>query len=619
MRLPLNAIEPERLRTILFNQVDLNIPQNWLDIVTIFRQAERYREAREVLQKAIARHPELEDLRPQLRELDEANADLMFREVEYRYDAGQFQLAKALLDGFDRRNVSTQTNVRIDRRLSAYREDVEAIELLKGRLDKLLQTTSDIRMQSAAKRIIDEIKSQVTLTTITRFADLQQLEDNDERALATAISNWLLGSGNSVNSLPVATSLVEARDLITEYLSTADATRREEIITKLQSIEAGTTDYIAKIAKQMRPPLSLDEATANPEVPGRYEVRVAVAALNGMENQYVIQLPPEYDPNRKYPCIFAIPGELADASREVEWWSGSYNKEFQRCMGEASRHGYVVVSPRWLQPKQLEYNYTENEHALILACLRDALRRTSIDTDRVFLAGHHLGGDAAWDIGLAHPDLWAGLIVIGGDCDKYPRIYYDNALSIATYFVVGELDGAPNPLSRNGKYLDKYMTTSKYDCMVVMYRGRGRDHFQEELSRIITWANLPAHRRNFAPNEFEVVAARPGDNFFWFLEARSYKPEVLIHPFLFEPRALTKFGATLRKPNVNAIRVDPIPAAGYTLWIGPEHVLDINQKILVETRGPTKQIEPVLDPKVILEDLRQRADRQHPFWIRADF
>ena len=44
--------------------------------------------------------------------------------------------------------------------------------------------------------------------------------------------------------------------------------------------------------------------------------------------------------------------------------------------------------------------------------LRDAMRRFSIDSDRVFLSGHSIGGDAAWDIGLAHPDLWAGVIPI---------------------------------------------------------------------------------------------------------------------------------------------------------------------------------------------------------------
>ena len=39
----------------------------------------------------------------------------------------------------------------------------------------------------------------------------------------------------------------------------------------------------------------------------------------------------------------------------------------------------------------------------------DAMRRCSIDSDRVFIAGHGEGVTVAWDIALAHPDLWGGL------------------------------------------------------------------------------------------------------------------------------------------------------------------------------------------------------------------
>ncbi len=620
MRLALNAVEPEKLRTILFNQVDLNVPQNWLDMVTVFKQAERFREARELLQLAIAKHPELENLRPQLRDFDESNAELMFREVNYRLEAGQYELARRLLQGFDRRFIAAQTSVKIDRRLAEIKADTDAIQKLKQRSETLLRTTQDAKVLSLARSLVDEIKSMVTPSTLLRFADLQQLDRDDERALSVLLSGWLLGSGNTVNTLPMAASLIEARSLVQQYLSSSSPAERDQILAKLRSIEGGTTPYIAKLAALMRPPLELDPSMQMPDIPGRYSVEVTVTAIpDSPKTSYVIQLPPEYDPNRKYPCVFAIPGQFSTPNQEVDWWAGGYNEQFQRCMGEASRHGYVVVSPQWLRPKQEKYEYTENEHALILTCFRDALRRASIDTDRVFLSGHHLGGDAAWDIGLAHPDLWAGLVVISGDCSKYPELYYENARNLPMYFVVGELDGAPHSLARNGKYLDDFMSTAQYDCMVTMYKGRGNDHFQDEIKRILQWMNLSGHRRNFAPNEIDVVAARPGDNFFWYLEVRGIKPSVLIHPFLFEKRKLPKLQANLRKPAANAIRVNSLPADGYTVWIGPEHVQDINQRILLESSKPTKAIEPELDIQVILEDLRTRGDRQHPFWLKVDF
>ena len=53
-----------------------------------------------------------------------------------------------------------------------------------------------------------------------------------------------------------------------------------------------------------------------------------------------------------------------------------------------------------------------------------------------------MGGDAAWDIGLAHPDLWAGVIP---DRGRRPTStcshYWQNAKYVPLYFVGGELDG----------------------------------------------------------------------------------------------------------------------------------------------------------------------------------
>ncbi len=81
---------------------------------------------------------------------------------------------------------------------------------------------------------------------------------------------------------------------------------------------------------------------------------------------------------------------------------GSVSSEWKMCMGEASRHGYIVITPHWAKPQQPLYQYTEDEHARVLQSLRDAMRRTSIDVDRVYLCGHHMGGDAVWDMALAH-------------------------------------------------------------------------------------------------------------------------------------------------------------------------------------------------------------------------
>ena len=66
-----------------------------------------------------------------------------------------------------------------------------------------------------------------------------------------------------------------------------------------------------------------------------------------------------------------------------------------------------------------DYHYTPSEQAAAQLALRDARKRYSIDSDRVFVAGQLTGANMAWDLALAHPDLFAGAVVISGLPAKY--------------------------------------------------------------------------------------------------------------------------------------------------------------------------------------------------------
>ena len=69
------------------------------------------------------------------------------------------------------------------------------------------------------------------------------------------------------------------------------------------------------------------------------------------------------------------------------------------------------------------------------------------------------GGDAVWDIGLAHPDLWAGVIPIVGTAGKYVARYWENGRHVPMYFVGGEMDG--DRMALNARDLDRYLTTGE--------------------------------------------------------------------------------------------------------------------------------------------------------------
>ena len=70
----------------------------------------------------------------------------------------------------------------------------------------------------------------------------------------------------------------------------------------------------------------------------------------------------------------------------------------------------------------------------------------------------------------------------------------------------------------------------------------------------------------------------------------------------------------VQQPNLFRIG-PPNLGSGMILWLSPDFV-DFDQKVRIEGRG---QFNDFVAPsnRVLLEDVRQRGDRKHPFWARV--
>ena len=264
----------------------------------------------------------------------------------------------------------------------------------------------------------------------------------------------------------------------------------------------------------------------------------------------------------------------------------------------------------------------QREHQRVLTSLRDAMRRSSIDSDRVFIAGHGAGATAAWDIAVSHPDLWAGLIAIGAEPDRTIRHYFPNAEHVPMYFVLGEDDRVrTNNNYAYGAILDDYVNV-RNDVMVVMYRGRGREYFFEEIQRLFDWMNLDTHRRDDPPESIETVTMRTGDQFFWWLELGPLKPAVDINPVLWDQAERLRAGKISGSIGANnTIRVSG-PAEQFDVWLWPKSGVKqtgVNMNEPVTIRYGTRSIRYDFDGRfdVMLEDARTRADRKRPFWAKV--
>ena len=621
MRIATSSIHRDVLHKILMKRIDPKDVEHYKKLARFYLQCEGYAEARKALEATAAafpRNPNIkQELEPTIRALRQMGAQRMLSLLRLRRDAGQNAYVLTMLENFPSEEVAGEILQAVRKMIGEY-ETVEAQkETVLKEIAAELGKIQDTALRAKLEPICREIAAELNAATLGRLTAFHHVVDDEDllpvEKLSYAVSGWLLGSDAAMEKHLVSLSLYRVRGLVKQYLTEPLKMNRSQIIDRLKSEEGGVPGRVAGLIAHMKPPFEPPEPISEKQ-PGLYRLEV-----RGLPEQppvpYLIQLPPEYDPYRRYPAIVTLHGSATTAAHQIDWWAGAASEDGRR-NGQATHHGYVVIAPQWTVEHQRRYGYYEREHAAVLRSLRDACKRFSIDTDRVFLTGHSMGGDAAWDIGIAHPDLWAGVIPIVAQSDRYITHYSDNARQLPLYFVCGELDGAK--MIDNARDLDRYLKSHTFNCTVVEYRGRGHEHFSDEILRIFDW--MGRFRRNFFPRKFKCQTMRPWDNFFWNVEVEGLPAKSTVHPDDWPPpkgaRASKVEGQILENNKVN------VRAATnrVTVWLSPE-IIDFQERTYIKVNGGRiNNRAPFVEPDLptLLEDVRTRGDRQHPFWAKVE-
>ncbi len=453
MRLSLNSIPTDVLVDLLYLQIkDEDDANERLRLVDFFAQARKYRQAEEELRniRQSGKFPGLNDELDKRGELLRGQiARQMLDEARLRLKSGQPEIARQMIAPLlERTDLASAVLVDIsaaNKEIEAQGAEVEAVRRQYEEVARRVLAGTDI--DGDLKQLVQAGDEEITaslrpsnvdrLSTFVRLAD--DPEQTDVQKLSLALSGWVIGAGNAVDNIGVVQSLMLARPLVTEYLQTPRPERREEILAELEAMEAGAVKYIDLILKHILPPLAPSPNSIVTDQPLEFPIEFGDPPQAA---SYLIQLPPEYDPWRSYPCIVTLGLGGVDVSTtaqaQIDWWCGPLHSKLGLRTGQASRNGYIVIAPLWARPGQLAYEYSQREHAIVLKSLRDAMRRFSIDPDRVFLSGHFEGGTAAWDIGQSHPEHWTGVIPISARADKYINHTFGNGREqVAWYFVNG--------------------------------------------------------------------------------------------------------------------------------------------------------------------------------------
>jgi predicted esterase len=605
MRMATSSIPRDVLERVIAKHVDPRDSDERLRVVRLLMQAERFDDARRILDLVLTDFPELADLATERKTLARLAARQLLDEVRARARVGQDRLAGGLLEGFPVADVDGELLEEVREERDAYRLRRErAAQIVSALRERIATLAPDVAGE--AGEAVDEIQRELSFSALERLATFERVGLDPslppDRSVAIAINGWLQGAAAGDGNLKVALSARRLRTLLGDYLREPDQPAREAILARMRNEEAFAAQTIAALAAAMRPPVP----PPAPVSEGLYEL--LIPGPDGAENiRCLVQLPPEYDPLRRYPAVVTLHAAWSTPLNQLEWWAGPARQDGGR-QGQAARHGTIVIAPAWAREHQAGYEYSAREHVAVLAAVREAIKRFSVDTDRVFLSGHSLGGDAAWDIALAHPDLWAGLVAIVPTADRYVTHYWPNARRLPVYVVGGELDRSR--LLTNATDLDRYFAKG-FDITYVEYRGRGHEHFSDDLLRIFDW--MGRKRREFFPAEFEAVTFRPWDRFFWWVEMESPPPRTVVLPEAWPPDGQRPLSIEAKRGATNTLVVR-CGAERIRVWLAPA-LVDFTAPLTVSVDGQRIHKGPITaDEKVLLEDLRLRGDRQHPFW-----
>ena len=614
MRIATSSIPRDILSEILANAVTQDDPDSRLQVVKLYLQSGRYRDARLELEQVIEDFPQMEDRAQEVRQLRQMGARVILEELKMWDKAGQHTRVRQLLHHFPAEEIAGETLQEVRELIASYEAGASRRQSLLERLQIYVTQIPDELHQELAIEFVKEIETGLGEGTVDRLNSFERLSEDEsldaEQKVALAISGWLVGSNQATDNFAIALSLAEVRDGVRAYLRSETAVERTQILAELRDMEGGSVERVAELLRRMAPPLDVP-AEANIG-PGYYQL--TTAGISGEDDvTYYVQLPPEYNPLRNYPALVVLTGERYPAEQYLNFWAGEPRSESGRA-GQAMRHGYITIAVDWQKPNQSRYGYTAREHHAVLSSFRNALRYFSIDSDRVFLAGHGIGGDAAWDIALAHPDQWAGVMPILAVADRYCPRYWKNAEYVSWYFVAGEKDS--DKIARNSREFDRYLRP-KFDMTLVEYQGRGFEPLGDEIQNMFDW--MGRRQRSDVPAEFECASMRPWDNYFWWLEVDGLPEKTMVEPAQWPVRSArpARVRGKIYEQNKVAVFANCDRAV---VWLTPE-LVDFQEPIMVEVNGRRivgrgKFVEPQL--AVLLEDARTRGDRRRPYWAKVE-
>ena len=122
-------------------------------------------------------------------------------------------------------------------------------------------------------------------------------------------------------------------------------------------------------------------------------------ALNdGSPQPFLVEVPPNYDPAKKWPVLLYLHGYHGSVDMIKKWDSSAVAKD-------ARELGYLVLAPHG----RSETDFLCVGETDVLQAFEEFKRYYSVDEDRVYLIGGSMGGYGGLNLAFHYPHLWAAV------------------------------------------------------------------------------------------------------------------------------------------------------------------------------------------------------------------
>jgi pimeloyl-ACP methyl ester carboxylesterase len=602
-------------------------------------QAGWYADAEEELKEIQDLLPEAKKRTAEAREsLAKLKAVKLAEQIERAARVGQHQLAQDKLAQFRKDKVTPEMIG--EKRYSAvkaledkYRRANEKIARARKYLADaaLLRGVTSITRKPVFKEALQEIKANLNPDTLARIEGFigqagqrerdirrrRRLTNTEEELLALAVSGWLMGNDLAESDVDSAVRLWKARQFILQYLKTAESSARAKQLDSYGKRPAIPMDELAQLIRLLPPvlPEAEDKPDQTPKGKknGLSPLRIRAGLPDGGKGPaYQLQLPPEYHPYRSYPVLIVLHGGGDDAKAMLKRWSEL-----------AAENGYILAAPEWGGTVGTEYQFSAEEHAAVTETLRDLRRRYQVDSDRVFLFGFGEGGTMAYDVGLSHPDLFAGVIPMAGRPKWFSLHYWPNAQYLPFYVIDGSYNGEN---SKAHQRVFKEWVRCRYPSLFVEYRGRGPEFFSGELPAIFEWMG---NKKRFHPRKEvglyglggalgqEFKTFRNTDNSFYWLSTDGVRDAYVNDHRRW--KSIRPAYLTARVGSTNFIYVNTHGVEDVVVWF-PPGLVDFEKPVTIRVNSGVAWKKAVPQRlETLLEDFYQRGDRQRLFLAKIRF